>query len=110
MFGCAVCVFTILRASLGKVFDLGIITVVFNHHGNAREFLDGNRPSRYMLPRYTATVVLHGTNFAVICDIAVHDTAVFDHDGIARIFVLRYSAPRYWYNLLKESKKPTRDR
>ena len=33
-------------------------TVVFSPHGNARYFLDGNRPLRYMLPWYSVTTVM----------------------------------------------------
>ena len=34
--------------------------MVLSPHGNARYFLDGNRPLRYILVRYSATTLMYG--------------------------------------------------
>ena len=40
--------------------------MVLKHHGNARYFLDGNRPLWYMLPWNSAPTVMHGIVWMVI--------------------------------------------
>ena len=40
--------------------------MVLSPHGNARYFLDGNRPLWYVLPRYSVTTVMYGIFYGIL--------------------------------------------
>ena len=76
-------------------------TAVFRHYyGNARYFLDVNRPLWHMLPWYSAPTVMHGIFWMVSATLA-HATVVLSPHGNVRYF---WDGNRpLWYILLRYS-------
>ena len=72
-------------SSRQRFLRLVAFTAVFRHHGNARYFLDGNRPLWYMLSWYSAPTVMHGIFFMVI--------------GHSVYILMRYSATTVMYGI-----------
>ena len=70
-------------------------TVVLSPHGNARYFLDGNRPLWYMLPWCSATTVMHGIFWMVIGHSGTYATVVFSHHGNVW-YILHFIRSIFW--------------